>query len=362
VLVKNASSLYVPAIAALYLSGVATAMAAETTPELMEIAVGDPATPATMTVGAGNYVFEFSNLLPGVQYVFTPALKTMPPALPPPLTVVRLTSPPAAAAGLASPCKQAIGKIEAAVNVATTESEIAAIRTKLDADLKAASCSEPEIKTTVKEVKDQTTRRHAETIAIAAGTVLTFKLSRVENQAAKVIGTYEFKTEQADPGQWTTFYGFNYIDSGDQGFYSNDAGTTPPTYTVTPLEDRQEKAFAPSVYFMWIRSENYEDKWQRALAWRNDDVFGGVTAGLGFDFDSPTAFLGYGIGWGYNVMLTAGVVMHKEKRLNGRYSEGDVISENLTEDQLSEETYKPRLYIGIAFRFGSNPFEKPKGN
>lgn len=360
---RNASSpLGARGIAVLCLFGVGAVARAEVPPELVEVAVGDPATPASRTVPAGKYIFEFSNLLPGSQYVFTPELKTMPPVLPPPLQVVSLTKPPTPAAGLAPPCKSAITRIEAAVNEATAESEIVAIRAKLSADLKAASCSDAEIKTAAREVKEQTSKRHAETITIAAGQMLTFKLSRVENQAAKIVGTYEFKTEQAAPGQWTTLYGFNYIDSGDERFYSKAAGTTPPTYTVTALEDRQESTFAPSVYFMWIRNENYEGIWRRALAWRSDDVFGGVTAGLGFDFDNPTAFLGYGVGWGYNVMLTAGVVMHKEKRLNGRYSAGDVISENLTEDQLSEETYKPRLYVGIAFRFGSNPFEKPKGD
>lgn len=339
-----------------------TAAGADVPPELQEVAVADPTTPTSKTIAAGKYVFEFSNLLPAAQYVFTPELKTMPPALPSPLAVVRLTAPPAPAGGLTPPCRQAILKVEATVNAAKAESEIVAIRAKLDADLKAAGCSDADIKTVEREVKEQTTKRHGEPITIDAGQLLTFKVGRIENNATKVVGSYDFKTEQLVAGQWTTFYGFNYIDSGDERFYSNDEATTPPTYSVTALKDRQENVFAPSVYFMWIRNQNYPGNLRRALAWRSDDVFGGVTAGLGFDFDNPTAFLGYGVGWGYNVLLTAGVVMHKEKRLNGRYSEGDVISENLTEEQLSEETYKPRLYVGIAFRFGSNPFEKPKGN
>ncbi|MGH8235589.1 MAG: hypothetical protein ACREXP_01055 [Steroidobacteraceae bacterium] len=77
---------------------------------------------------------------------------------------------------------------------------------------------------------------------------------------------------------------------------------------------------------------------------------------MGFDFDSPTVFLGYGVGWGYNVMLTAGAIMHKEKRLKGQYDANDVVSENLTADQLLDSTYKPRAYVGLAFRFGANPF------
>ena len=166
------------------------------------------------------------------------------------------------------------------------------------------------------------------------------------------MGDWVFQAGE-EQAQWLTFYGFNFADSGNEDFFSKaNAGSDPATFTITKKADRDDNAFSPSVYFMRLPGGD-DDQW---YSWRTDDSFGGITAGLGFDLDNPTVFLGYGWGWGYNIMLTSGVIMHKENRLNGQYHAGDVVAENLTADQLADSTYKPRLYVGVAFRFGSNPF------
>ena len=171
------------------------------------------------------------------------------------------------------------------------------------------------------------------------------------------------------------FYGANFINSSDQQYYSKtNAGASPATYTITAQTNRSDRQFAPSVSFMWLPSENFQCDTAhffggclgRAFAWRGEtsDVFGGLNAGLGFgtnsDTSNPVAFLGYAVGWGYNLMLSAGVAMHQEKRLLGQYQPGQVVSENLTPDQLSQNVYRPSFYVGLQFRFGSNPFSSQK--
>jgi hypothetical protein len=160
--------------------------------------------------------------------------------------------------------------------------------------------------------------------------------------------------------QWLTYYGFNFARGGDQNYFSKlSAGSTPAAYTITAEADRSGKSFAPSLYVFRLPAKTGLSQGRWLTGWRTEDSMGGLTAGLGFDFDNPTVFLGYGVGWGYNVVLTAGVLYHKEKRLKGQYNPGDVIAENLTTDQLLDSTYKPRAYVGLAFRLDSNPF-KPK--
>jgi hypothetical protein len=60
-----------------------------------------------------------------------------------------------------------------------------------------------------------------------------------------------------------------------------------------------------------------------------------------------------------NISLVAGLVIHKQRRLNGMYSRNQEIGENLTGDQLTEQTYKPNVFFGLSFRFSSNPFAAP---
>ncbi len=44
-------------------------------------------------------------------------------------------------------------------------------------------------------------------------------------------------------------------------------------------------------------------------------------------------------------------------RLNGQYKEGQIVKENLTDEQLYAKEYRPHYwFFGGAFRFSSNPF------
>ncbi|WP_348672083.1 hypothetical protein, partial [uncultured Abyssibacter sp.] len=151
--------------------------------------------------------------------------------------------------------------------------------------------------------------------------VVTVTRRKSDNVSEKTFPAVTYATPAETIGEWITLYGFNYLDSGEAGHFAKpDPGTDPQTYTITPKTNRQDKVFSPSIYFMWIKSRNYEFIPARVLSWNAGDVFGGVTAGLGFDLDSPTVFMGYGLGWGYNVMLTAGGVFHSEQRLDGKYN------------------------------------------
>jgi hypothetical protein len=292
--------------------------------------------------------------------------------VPSPLTYPGTTPPGQAALDVEAvdPCQGKVAKLLGApdhpgdLQKAKTEKEIGALEKEvlaLGGSNGACSAKPDDAKKALDTFRSQTSAT-LDKVTLAQGEELTVSVERQAGVGSDVpeapLGDYVIATPP-QPSQWLTYYGFNYISDGDQNFFAKaNAGSSPATYTITPDANRHSKQFAPSVYFMWLPAKNFDYTALRAFAWRDSDsgMFGGLTAGLGFDTSNPVAFLGYGVGWGYNVMLTGGVAMHKEKRLLGQYNSGDVVSENLTADQLLDDTYKPRFYIGVAFRFGSNPF------
>jgi len=123
------------------------------------------------------------------------------------------------------------------------------------------------------------------------------------------------------------------------------------TYTITEKEDRRDLEFVPSVFYSWM-------PWK----WRNRNFSGSVTGGLGFDSSNPVVFLGVSGTFNRNVSLLGGVAVRQQTELLGEYSENQVLMQDLSDDSLTEETYKPSWFLGVSFRFGKSPFAKSKGS
>lgn len=338
--------------------------------------------PGSNARAPGTYRLHLINRVPKTPYATS--TKVISNKVAPPFDVGILSAkPPTPSPGAAGPsaCDTQWEALKTRLAGAKCELEVASIR--LSYGLSLSQCSADEVKKYTNEIDKATEWRDTDALEpLEAGDALDVTVARnvlpgdkdVSCQPISIakagnssvsgdtrtLGTwhYEFGKREA---QWLTFYGFNFAPGHDENFFAKtNAGTNPTTYTITRSHDRTGKSFSPSVYVFRLPAEE-GPAWSRWMGWRSGDTMGGLTAGLGFDLDNPTVFLGYGIGWGYNLMLNAGVVMHKEKRLKGQYNENDVVSENLTSDQLLDSTYKPRAYIGLAFRFGSNPFKSSGG-
>lgn len=340
-----------------------SARAADTS-QAVTIDVGAQVLQQSVRVKPGDVVITLKNLLPQDRTTYTVTIEdlttyVLPPALTPP------------SVSLAVSCDAFINAQKAQLQLAATELDVA----KVEANLQALGtgkgddpCSSSANKALASAARDEFakgTSKDLDKRTLGDGEAIQITVNRLANakNAIAAASTRVTISTPPLPSQWLTFYGFNYINSGDQTYFAKASGTTAPvTYTITPQANRNPWAFAPSIYFMWLPAKNFDNPLARAFAWRDtsSDVFGGVSAGLGFDTSNPIVFAGYGVGWGYNVMLTAGFVMHKEKRLDGQYMPGQVVTENLTADQLLQDTYRSRFYVGLAFRFGSNPFGSSK--
>ena len=155
--------------------------------------------------------------------------------------------------------------------------------------------------------------------------------------------TWEFILSTGARGEWRTFYGFNFMPNGDEDYFTAQDPSDPTSFTITRKADREELDFAPSVIFSWKPASQVGKTWGHGLA-----------MGLGFDLNNPIVFGGYGATYNENVTLTAGLVFHKQLRLDGRFEEGQTISENLDSNNLTIETYALNYYVGIGFRFGGS--------
>ncbi len=363
------------------------AKAAGTAPQSLTIDLAD--SPGGVFPRApGTYKLRLINKLPNADYKVTSHLTSQ--AIPNPIDLSNVTKPTPAPvqdrATVAPACTAALTALNANLDAAMCEADVALIAQLAPSVLSSAKCDEQSKSEFLAQLDAKTTREDAEALPVVANAdsldVIVTRQAFISSQtgpnlrcrgetpgppvpgisgtsvASRTVGTWRFEFGKAE-AQWLTYYGFNFTKSGDDTFYSKtNSGSNPASFTITQEASRQNQNFSASIYALRIPAED-GFKASRIAGWKSNDWMGGLTAGLGFDFSNPTVFFGYGIGWGYNVMLTAGVVMHRETRLKGQYNPGDVITTNLTADQLVDSTYKPRAYIGVAFRLGSNPFSAP---
>jgi hypothetical protein len=82
----------------------------------------------------------------------------------------------------------------------------------------------------------------------------------------------------------------------------------------------------------------------------------GFTGGLGFDFEELSVFAGGALGIGQNIILMAGIAVHKQNRPNTDYTVGQTIDSSVTSDNLNKMQYRVNPFVGISFRFDKNPF------
>jgi hypothetical protein len=167
----------------------------------------------------------------------------------------------------------------------------------------------------------------------------------------KTLRTWKYTYNAPASKGFRISYGFNFIPNGDHEYYSKaipitstPGSTSGPTYKLTEKNQTKSLDFAPSIFFSYPMGE---PPWEFAIA-----------AGLGFDFSAPVVFLGPSLIMNQNIQLVAGAVMQQQTRLRGEYTVDQQLNENLTNDQLTQKTYRLNAFVGLAFRFDSNPFAK----
>jgi hypothetical protein len=157
--------------------------------------------------------------------------------------------------------------------------------------------------------------------------------------------TWTYVLEGKPSGEWRTTYGFFFVPDRDERYFTKETHPTETTskFTITKQPHRQNLDFVPTVLFTFLPYSQIGKKWSNGWA-----------AGLGYDLQKPVLVAGYAGTYNENVVFTAGVAIHQQSRLIGRYKPSEEVKEALDSSQLVENTFAPNIYVGIGFRFGED--------
>lgn len=282
----------------------------------------------TLPVAQGTYHVSVQNLIPNRAYHVQAAVSTIVRS-PLELSAFKATNDRQQAAPLT--CADLIAAL-ATVGTATTEEQVRAWRPPLTDELR-------------KTCPDQALA--ADALDYDAGAFRLDDETQLDVTITRETKTWHVTWKSEKPGVWLTSYGFTFVPSRDKSYFSRP-DTTGGTYTIARETNRHSTDFAPSVFFTW-----------HPATWRPLGGHAGFTGGLGFDLENPVVFAGLSWLLHQNVGIAAGLVMHKERDLKGKYAPNQQIHENLSSDDLTDSSYRPNVFVGLTFRFGQTPFKSP---
>lgn len=207
----------------------------------------------------------------------------------------------------------------------------------------AGECGGP-----VSEALLQASRHRVEdSFSLAPGEELVVVVERGEEE-------WKFRFSTGARGEWRVSYGFTFLPRAqDDNFFVQQSQDDASAFIIEEGERRGDFNFAPSLLFTYIPSGDAFQNRSFLQNWRL-----GPTFGVGANLQAPSIFAGLGLTYGENVIITGGGTIHQQRRLLSQYDEGDRVNTNLTREQLHEEVYGLNFFVGLSFRFGSNPFSR----
>jgi hypothetical protein len=245
-----------------------------------------------------------------------------------------------------SPACDDLRKSAQAIWDSTDEAALAAVLTEARAQLELADpLCRGEIRLLRNTIAD--TYEVLGTYRMEEGDVLTVKVSRTESEK-----TCEATISTEPSGRWLTSYGFTFVPNNNDEYFTRSLGEG-KFEIVERNNDRstlEDLDFVPSFFYTYLPRRQ-----------QGRDVSWGPSFGLGFDQSSPAVFVGYGGDYRRFVNFMAGIVIHEQQKLDGRYSAGQELTMELNEDDLHDESYGLNFFIGVSFRFNGNPFTRGDG-
>lgn len=291
----------------------------------------------SQTVDPGTYTVVIHNRLPQARYGVIIRKELLP--------IAAIAFDPIGSLGGLTPRTErtdpcpALSAATTALNESTSESQVPPRLATLNA-LVTQGCADPTI------VAAATTARAGAsqilpTQLLRGGERLTVTVTRA---APDEVLTWTLVLETEPRGEWRTSYGVSFVPDRDKRYHTEAAGDDKFTI-VEDDADRALKPPMPSVYFSWLSSEQKRRDW----SWS-------PTIGFGLDSDSVGVFGGVSVSFNQNISVIGGIAVAGQKRLISRYTPGQEIGENLSDDQLHELDFRPTPVIAVTVRFDRNPF------
>lgn len=183
-------------------------------------------------------------------------------------------------------------------------------------------------------------------VRLRANQRLTVTVTR-KSTAGEAPLTWSLVLETEPRGEWMTTWGVSFVPDDDERFFAKaiDGGK----FQITREREENGVRPIPSVYFTWLSNRKHDSP--LAIS---------PTAGIGLKSDAPAFFGGVAFTFNQNIGANMGVAVTGFRRLNGKYSANDQVSENLTDEQLHRRVFRPALAAAVTYRFGRNPFAQEK--
>lgn len=146
-------------------------------------------------------------------------------------------------------------------------------------------------------------------------------------------------------GSWDIGYGFTFVTNlfNKEGSYFLSQQDS--TFRITEINSRKHMDLVPTIMFSWTPEQLDDSQVSVSLA-----------GGLGFDFARPVVLLGISFSYNRNLNINLGVAAHEQKHLNGRYEEGQLLKELVSDESLHENLYRINPTFSVTYRFNGSPF------
>jgi hypothetical protein len=291
-------------------------------------------TTAKVSVPAGEALsVVLRNRIPGQSYLVTIVRRAI---------EVPAFAPPGGIAPAAAPGCQELQDQAKELSKQDDEAGVATIVENIENAIAAGLCTDPSALASINLALAKTVMIVPGTWILQGGEELSVTVTRTRQGKTK---KWELVLTTGPRGKWMTTYGFATYGNRDQKHFSKSDGAGKFVVTPETEPDDWDLKLVPSVFFTWLPS-----------AKESQDFSFGFSGGLGVKEDSPVVFLGGSVLYNWNLSLVAGVGLAHQWRLMGQYAKDQVLSENLSQDQLNDKVFRPTFMAAVTFRFGSNPF------
>jgi hypothetical protein len=180
-------------------------------------------------------------------------------------------------------------------------------------------------------------------VSVGRSEMLTVTIVRQDNNTTWV-RTYTTGRR----GDWLAGYGILLVPNRDASYTSAALGDN--KYQIRRNRDREAFDFVPTLTFTFMRGKDAGKDWFHA------PVFG-----IGYDLETISGTVGYSYIYNHNFAVSAGVMLHQQQRLKGKYEEDEHYEKTgaiLENSDLTEKTWAPNVYFGITIRSLTNPFAR----
>ena len=160
---------------------------------------------------------------------------------------------------------------------------------------------------------------------------------------------FKYLFEGKSRGRWVMNYGFLFSSKGlePSRYFLSQVGKDSFQVKKKGKYDALDFRFTPTIFFSYFLDKNLNKPWNNSFS-----------LGLGFNTQSPVVSVGYNGMYNQNIGVSFGLVFYEQEKLDGRFTEGQILKENLDESKLYEKTiFRPNLFFALNIRLGENPFK-----